>query len=421
MDRGTSAVKCEVPAGYGVESGVAGPSGRTVLKYCPLVGIFPREASQEWDGMGSMGTRTTNRRRAEGRPNAKAFRERLVSWYRERRRDLPWRRNTDAYRVWVSEVMLQQTRAEVVAPKYLMFLERFPTVSALASARLEEVLAIWSGLGYYRRARHLHEAAGRILLDHGGDFPRDPKAALKLPGVGVYIAHAVLSIAYGAPLAVVDGNVVRVLSRVGKLASRSPAAFQPEADRLLDPNSPGDANQALMELGATVCVPLSPKCEQCPIASLCAARSHDCIADYPPAPNRIAVETVETSLWLVRDRRSRLWLEKRSDPPLRGMWMLPWREGTDGGTDAEEIGSVRHAIMNRRYTCTVRELRGGPEAIPGRAAGMGQWVARDEIPGLPHSSLLVKALALADAPRTRGSRGSRGKRSDRDPRPKARP
>lgn len=418
MDRGTSAVKCEVPMGYAVESEGSKPPGKTVLESCPLVGIFPREASQEWDGNRDMEARPRMDRRALDSPNPEAFRGLLIPWYRRERRDLPWRSDGDAYRIWVSEVMLQQTRTEAVAPKYLAFLDRFPTLPALGSARLDEVLAAWSGLGYYRRARHLHEAAGRILLEHDGVFPRDRKAALGLPGVGNYIAHAVLSIAYGLPLAVVDGNVVRVLSRVARIASRTPSAFQAEADRLLDPRSPGDANQALMELGATICLPLSPKCGQCPIASLCAAKSDGRVADFPPARSRATVEAVETSLWLARDRRRRLWLEHRSDPPLRGMWMLPWREETGKRIDADEIGSVRHSIMNRRYTCRVHEVHGGPDTIPGPAAGKGRWVARDEIPELPHSSLLLKALALADE---RATRRQVEDRSSSDLRAKPRP
>ncbi len=339
------------------------------------------------------------------------FRRQLLDWYRRERRDLPWRATQDAYRVWVSEVMLQQTRVEVVAPRYQSFLARFPSLGALANAAEEEVLAAWSGLGYYRRARHLHASAGRILRDHEGRFPSDRADALRLPGVGAYIAHAVLSIAYDVPLAVVDGNVVRVLSRLGMIATRAPAAFQEEADRLLDPCSPGDANQALMELGATICTPQNPRCDDCPIESLCGARATGRVAEFPPVASRQSTNSVETGLWIILDRRGRIWLEKRDAPPLRGMWMLPWSEGPSGRDGARAVGTVPHAIMNRRYRCSVWEIRGGAEGIPVRSGAEGRWVRKEEIDDLPHSSLLTKALAVWERDK---QRRSPRKRSDRD-------
>jgi A/G-specific adenine glycosylase len=345
-------------------------------------------------------------------PEPVAFRTRLLDWYRRERRDLPWRATRDPYNVWISEVMLQQTRVEAVAPRYDAFLKRFPTLQALALAGEEEVLAAWSGLGYYGRARRLHASAGRILRDHAGSFPRDRAEALRLPGVGAYIANAVLSIAYDLPLAVVDGNVVRVLSRVEMIAARSPSTLQKRADRLLDPRFPGDANQALMELGATICTPLAPRCGRCPLKGLCAARAAGRTADFPPAASRAQVESVETSIWIAVDRRSRIWIEKREIPPLRGMWMFPWREGPAHRDGAREVGALRHSIMNRRYRCSVWEIHGGPGRIPGRAAGEGRWVVRTEIAGLPHSSLLGKALALWDPG---GEDGDRRIRSRRQP------
>jgi A/G-specific adenine glycosylase len=307
--------------------------------------------------------------------------------------------------------MLQQTRVEVVVPRYRSFLARFPSMGALANATEEEVLAAWSGLGYYRRARHLHASAGRILRDHEGRFPSDRADALRLPGVGAYIAHAVLSIAYDVPLAVVDGNVVRVLSRLGMIAARAPAALQEEADRLLDPTSPGDANQALMELGATICTPQNPRCGACPIESLCAARAAGRITEFPPVASKMSTHFVETDLWIILDRRGRIWLEKRDAPPLRGMWMLPWREGPSSRDGARAVGTVPHAIMNRRYRCAVWEIRGGVEWIRERFGAEGRWVRKDEIADLPHSSLLTKALALWE----RGKQGGPPRnRSDHD-------
>ena len=205
-----------------------------------------------------------------------AFRRRLLGWFRKHRRDLPWRRTKDSYRIWISEVMLQQTRVAAVIPYYRRFLARFPTVRALARAREAEVLKYWAGLGYYSRARLLHRAAKEIVARHGGRFPRDVKAARELPGVGRYTAAAVLSIAYDVPLAVLDGNVARVLARLGALRGdvRAPKRWrelEAQADQLLDAGAPGDWNQAMMELGATVCMPRSPLCSECPVSAGCRA------------------------------------------------------------------------------------------------------------------------------------------------------
>jgi len=203
----------------------------------------------------------------------------LLAWYRRHRRDLPWRRRPGPYRVWISEVMLQQTTVQAVLPYYARFMSAFPTLAALAGARLSDVLAAWSGLGYYRRARHLHAAALQIVRRHGGRFPRRLEEALALPGVGRYTAGAVLSIAYGERLPVVDGNVARVLSRLFLLRGPRTAASGRElwarADDLVNAtDSPGDLNQALMELGATLCTPRSPSCPATrpPAAPRCSCR-----------------------------------------------------------------------------------------------------------------------------------------------------
>ena len=205
-----------------------------------------------------------------------AFRQELLLWYGAARRRLPWRDNLDSYRVWISEVMLQQTTVKTVVPYYEKFLGAFPTVADLAAAPIDQVLSRWSGLGYYSRARNLHAAARVIVRDHGGRFPTGPEEALALPGVGAYTAAAILSIAHGLPMAVVDGNVARVLARL--LAIRGPIKSSAVRKRLwtsaavfLDPSAPGDFNQAMMELGATVCTPKSPLCGECPVASWCEA------------------------------------------------------------------------------------------------------------------------------------------------------
>ena len=205
------------------------------------------------------------------------FRKQLLSWFRQFQRDLPWRRDQDPYRIWLSEIMLQQTRVAAVIPYYERFLERFPDVRALAEAPEEDVLRLWSGLGYYSRARHMQAAAREIVANHNGQFPRDPEAALALPGIGPYTAAAILSIAYDAKLAVLDGNVARVIARLDAVRGDRREggrrqALQARADELLDRQSPGDWNQAMMELGATMCTPRAPQCLLCPVGKLCRAR-----------------------------------------------------------------------------------------------------------------------------------------------------
>lgn len=325
-------------------------------------------------------------------PVPSRVRRALLKWFDGNRRELPWRNSRDPYAIWVSEVMLQQTRVEVALPRYGRFLSRFPSLKGLARSGAAEVAAEWSGLGYYRRAQSLHAAARMIVRDHGGVFPADLTQAASLPGVGAYTAHAVLSIAYGLPLAVVDGNVVRVLSRLSLLPVRPRSVIQREADRLLSPKRPGDANQALMELGATVCLPRSPRCGVCPLRAMCGALQSGRVALFPPAVSRPRVIQVDTTIWIVRDRAGRIWLEKRSNTPLRGLWMLPWRDGRTS-CDGSPAGTVSHAIMNRRYRCAIYLPRIRPEEIPGKAAGPGRWVEPDGIARLPHSSLLTKALA----------------------------
>jgi len=208
--------------------------------------------------------------------NVAAFRRAVLGWYDQHRRDLPWRKTRDPYRIWLSEVMLQQTRVAAVLEHYRVFLERFPNVEVLAAASEDAALAAWSGLGYYRRARMLHRCARQVVRQHGGCFPRDSETLLALPGIGRYTAAAIASIAFSEPVAVVDGNVERVLQRLigNKLIGinlTTPQTWQ-HAQALLASSRPGDFNQAMMELGATVCVPREPRCLMCPVRKWCVTR-----------------------------------------------------------------------------------------------------------------------------------------------------
>ncbi len=264
------------------------------------------------------------------------FRRRLLRWFRRRKRELPWRGTPDPYHIWLSEIMLQQTRVAAVVPYYQRFLKRFPTMQALAQGRSEEVLRLWAGLGYYSRARNLHRAAKEIIARHGGRFPREFDAALRLSGIGGYTAAAVLSIAYGSRFAVLDGNVARVLARLTALRSelRAPRCWkrlQGIAQDLLAPSAPGDWNQAMMELGATVCTPKSPRCGQCPIARWCRAYALDLAEKLPAARKKRAPVNLKIAAAVLLDPRGRTLVVKDEDDTSRGqdgalfsrMWQFP--------------------------------------------------------------------------------------------------
>jgi A/G-specific adenine glycosylase len=242
-----------------------------------------------------------------------AFRKQLLAWFRQFRRDLPWRHTTDPYGIWLSEIMLQQTRVAAVIPYYERFLQRFPDVYALAVAPAEEVLRLWSGLGYYSRARNLQKAAQQIAAKHGGEFPTRLEDALALPGIGNYTAAAILSIAHGEKLAVLDGNVARVLARLGAIRGdiREPQRWQQlqkTADGLLDPKSPGDWNQAMMELGATLCSPKSPQCLLCPVAQFCEGRKQGMAESLPEKLKKRATVQIILAAAVFTDGRGQTFL-----------------------------------------------------------------------------------------------------------------
>jgi A/G-specific adenine glycosylase len=293
----------------------------------------------------------------------KIFRERLLVWFRAHRRDLPWRSSRDPYRIWVAEVMLQQTRIAAVLPYYRRFLRRFPRVQSLAQAREQDVLRLWSGLGYYSRARNLHRAAGEIEARHGGKFPCELEAALRLPGVGRYTAAAVLSISYDAPLAVLDGNVARVLARLGVVRGelRAPRRWKSlgdSAQRLLAQEAPSDWNQALMELGETICTPQSPRCEDCPVARWCGARALGVVDEIPARRYKRAPIKVKIAAAILRDARGRTLLVK--DPGAHDgvlfsrMWQFP----------AVEVGRHAEAELAQHLRATLKIAPGSLEALP---------------------------------------------------------
>lgn len=321
------------------------------------------------------------------------FRRALTAWYRNAKRDLPWRRTRDPYRIWVSEIMLQQTRVAAAIPYYERFLERFPDAAALARAAESEVLAAWAGLGYYSRARNLRRAAK--LMEANGGFPRDYDGIRALPGIGDYTAAAVASIAFGLPHAVLDGNVMRVLARLsndsGDLATgTTKARLRALAGKLLDPRRPGDFNQALMELGATLCLPAEPQCLLCPASRFCEARRLG-IQDRLPVKSR-RTEPVRIQLEFLavrRDGKYLLWQRPPDSGRMAGFWELPEPAQLPAAAAASALGRFRHSITHHRYSVIVLEAK--VAEVP---AGF-EWFAEARLQQIPLSTLARKALRCA--------------------------
>ncbi len=252
----------------------------------------------------------------------------LLQWYRKRARDLPWRKTRDPYAIWVSEIMLQQTRVQAVIPYYEQFLRRFPTVQKLARARIDSVLKLWEGLGYYSRARNLHEAAKQIVSRYDGRLPDTRAELLSLPGIGVYTAGAVASIAFGRQEPVVDGNVIRVLCRVFRIR-KDPKQTETRkhiwsiARDLLPAIAPGDFNQALMELGAEVCLPQTPYCGACPLRRTCLARRHSEQTRLPVRRRKKPIPCYPVVVGVI-ERNGQILIDKRKpEGLLGGLWEFP--------------------------------------------------------------------------------------------------
>ncbi len=351
------------------------------------------------------------------------FRARLLAWYDVHARDLPWRQRPratkpgDPYPVWLSEIMLQQTRVAAVIAHYHEFLRRFPTVKTLALAREASVLAAWSGLGYYRRARMLHAAAKVVVRERGGKFPASAEELRELPGVGRYTAAAIASIAFGEPVAVVDGNVERVLQRVSGRRLEGEELWL-AAEEFLDRERPGDFNQAMMELGATVCTPRAPACLMCPVVELCATRGEVAGSAKPARQKKreihFALDHRSGAVLLVqRARDSRL---------MAGMWELPEvtgsladageqrvpparsasrrndkRGGNDraNGTIRELCFTVRHSITVTDYTVRVWRM-----SAPSRVGG--KWIPAGKLAGIALTGLARKILRKAEIIADRG-------------------
>jgi len=340
--------------------------------------------------------------------SASLFRQKLMRWYRENARVLPWRGVDDPYKVWISEIMLQQTRVQAVIEHYRLFLKKFPTIKKLAEASEQDVLAAWSGLGYYRRARMMHAAAKAVVREHGGRLPETATELRALPGIGEYTSAAIASIAFGESVAVVDGNVERVLLRVtgrpedvsaaGKrFIAEQAASLVPKVSKNV--NAPGEHNQAMMELGATVCLPRGPLCLQCPVFALCRTRGEHVTAPRAKGFRRELAYLLATRR---RDRASEVMLVQRAADVslMAGMWELP-PLSMEVVAPYEPVVAVKHGITDTTYDVRVyaareleREVSAG-EANAGKA-GRLRWVRAETLTTVALTGLARKILRKMD-------------------------
>jgi len=339
----------------------------------------------------------------------------LGRWFSRVGRDLPWRRSRDPYRVWVSEIMLQQTQVERVKEYFTRFLAAFPDIHALAAAREDRVLKAWEGLGYYRRARQLHAAAKRIVADHGGVFPRTVEELRSLPGIGRYTAGAIASIAFDAAEPIVEANSRRVLARLSGYGEpldgpRGDGPIWEIAAAVVPGRRPGRFNQALMDLGALVCTPARPRCEACPLERLCSARASGRTASIPVKSARRAVTRVRETAVVVRHADAVVVERRSAGEWWEGLWDFPRASARTAG---RRLGVVRYTVTHHAVECVVRERRvtRRPAATKGR-----RWVAIDRLdriamtaPGRRIAGLLRRRRPRGTLPRSRATNGSKSR------------
>lgn len=357
--------------------------------------------------------KTTDRRKIKLEIDASFVRRKLLAWYDRNKRDLPWRSQNDPYRIWISEIMLQQTRVQAVIPYYENFLRNFPDVQALAIADDEKLLTQWSGLGYYSRARNLKLAAQKIVREHNGKFPEDHDDALALPGIGEYTAAAVLSIGYGVRLPVLDGNVARVLSRLAVIDANTSNStgkkrLLNEASRLLSLKRPGDFNQAMMELGAVVCVPENPKCDTCPLKNHCRAFSENRVTEFPPPKIKVVPTLRRFVVAIVMDEHDRCLLVQRpqSSNWMKGFWELPMEEVPANWDLAEteslfqdrgwilerHVGKITHSITTNRLEINICKFA----TLRRNTSPDARSLDVNRVPDIPITTVTRKALRLIE-------------------------
>jgi A/G-specific adenine glycosylase len=340
----------------------------------------------------------------------RALQEQLLSWYQSHQRTLPWRSKPTPYRVWIAEIMLQQTRVRTVLPFYDRFLKRFPDIHALAAAAEQDVMEMWAGLGYYRRARNLHEAARRIAAEWGGIFPNTLAEIMRLPGVGRYTAGAIHSIAFNQPQPVVDGNVVRVISRLHGLPDAPDSFFWQQAESLLARENPAEFNQAIMELGALVCIPRNPLCAACPLRSLCRSGRERRVVRARRSASR-AQELVDMILLLIECGGKILLARQSEGEFIPGAWGLPVSVLRKNGVPARQAGRMVRGILGTalplqsfppiRHSITYRNIRAHiyravvPPPPPVVTRTTLSWHPRSGMERMLTSSIFHKALAAA--------------------------
>ena len=380
---------------------------------------------------------TARRKKAEP-ANGGAIREiraPLLRWYDSNKRDLPWRRTRDPYAIWISEAMLQQTRVETVIPYWERFLETFPTVEALAEADLDDVYAVWTGLGYYSRARNLKHAAGTIVAEHGGRLPDTADGLETLKGIGRYTAGAVASIAFDREAPLVDGNVIRVFARL--LGIREDSTAKPVVDRmwaeaaaLVKGERPGELNQALMELGATLCKPRNPLCLACPVREACDAHAAGDAESLPIKKKKTKQAKMRAvAAWLERDGKV-LVVRRPEEGLMAGLWELPGGEIGPGDEPKEElarvlreavgleilgaeaVGAIEHLFTHRRLTLDVFRARLRPAGRVRRTGYVAhRWVAPSTVLDLAHAGPTRKALALLGETDEQSARAARKRKA----------
>ncbi len=338
------------------------------------------------------------------------IRRSALRWFDKNQRDLPWRRTKDPYAIWVAETMLQQTQVSTVLPYYLRFMRTVSTIASLDRAPMEKILALWSGLGYYRRARQLKKAARTLMEEHRGKIPRDFASLGALPGIGPYTAGAIMSIAFNRRYPALDGNARRVLSRVFSLSSER--ELREAATRLVSPSRPGHFNQALMEIGAILCLPQHPRCPRCPIARFCDALKFDRFQPKAPLRAKRKIQRVEWPLVVLQRERKILLRQRPAGGLLGGLWEIPGGERKKRETlksallrhlngsgeqmeHCSRIGEIRHAITHRKIRAPIFfsscSKKNGRDPLPYRK---WRWVSISALCRYPLSSLTLKAVRM---------------------------
>ena len=341
--------------------------------------------------------------------NHSGITEALLAWYDRCARKMPWRGIRNPYRTWISEIMLQQTRVETVIPYYERFISRFPSLSDLAAAQESDVLKMWEGLGYYSRARNLLKGARQVMEQHGGILPKDPVLLRKISGIGPYTAGAIASIAYNIPVSAVDGNVLRVYSRLfgvreNLLLPPVRKGIEAAADSMVPRDRPGDYNQAVMDLGATVCVPGTPDCGRCPLSAFCDAFARGDAPDLPLIPGKVPQKTTRWTVAVLRSGNRTL-IRRRTETLLQGLWCFPMLECEPSEAEvllekkyrlhtvpAAPSVHARHVFTHLIWEMDILSLDAGPDApVPSDF----RWTSSEELESLVFPVAMTAALKAA--------------------------